>query len=852
MLIPVVVLAALILAPASPAFAWMDEEPRSFSLPGEAKRLEQVQRRTLPKVEPEVLLAEDQERLKTLQGPQPLRFAVADGTAFTLKNSGTWQALPDGLLWRLRIHSPGAVSHNLGITRYDMPKGAKLWIYDPGHQHVEGPYMARHRSHHGDFWTPIIEGDEIVVEVFVPAGVSKPFLKFHVNQGYRGFRGFDKTIPGQGTAGTCNNDVVCPVGAPWAAIQIKSVGAYTVSGTAACSGTLLNNALQDGTPYFLSAHHCNVTSVTDSTVVVYWNYESPICGNQGPGSTADNQSGSTLRAKWATSDFMLLELASVPPAAYDVHYSGWDTTAIAPAATVGIHHPSVDIKSISFSNTPAQSAFYGSPFTNPSGDHWRVTWDSGVTEPGSSGSCLFDATTQRCIGQLHGGASACGNPPSALWDDYGKFGVSWTGGGTSATRLRDWLDPLNSGITAMDGDPHLTTADGIHYDFQGAGEYVALRHDDGMEIQARTLPISTTFNPGPDPYDGLATCVSLTTAVAANVDGHRVTIQPNLSGFPDPSGLQVRVDGVLTAVGPTGVAVGAGRIAKPGSSSYEINFPNGTALYVNALYWASQGKWYMNLDVFRSQGMSGLSRNDLGGGGGADLGGLLAPLAQGSWLPALPDGSSLGPMPGTLNQRYIDLYQKFGNAWRVGGGSLFDYAPGTSTATFTVPTWPPQNPPCTIPQAPVAKPLSLSTAQSLCEAVTDKTLKADCVFDVQATGEAGFADLFLATQRLRAGATVTTLIDRKNPTALKEPVELTAAVRLRGAGEGLPQGAVQFLVDGKPVGSPVPLDQNGHATWAAADLEPGDHRFTAQFIAKKGSVFLDSSSFEEPHTVDWK
>lgn len=525
LLVRMVVLAALILVPAGSAFARMEEEPRSFSLAGEAKRLEQVQVKALPKVDRELLVARERDRVQKLQHPEPLRFAVASDVAFTLKNSGTWQTVPDGRLWRLRIHSPGALSHNLGITRFDMTPGSKLWIYDPEHSHVEGPYMARHRSHHGSLWTPVIEGDEIVVEVFVPAGVAKPFLEIRANQGFRGFRGSDKIIPGQGMAGACNNDVICPVGAPWAD-QIRAVGAYTVNGTAACTGTLLNNALQDGTPYFLSANHCNVTSVNDATVVVYWNYESPVCGNQGPGSTLDNQTGSILRAKWATSDFLLLELSSVPPAAYNVYYAGWDATGVAPPSTVAIHHPSVDIKSITFSNTPATSVFYLGTTTSVSGNHWRATWDDGVTEPGSSGSCLFSTTTKRCIGQLHGGYSACGAPASDMWDDYGKFSVSWNGGGTSATRLKDWLDPLNSGITGMDGDPHITTVDGVNYDFQGAGEYVALRDIDGVEIQARMAPVSTTSTPT-DPYDGLSTCVSLNSAVAASVDGHRVTIQPN-------------------------------------------------------------------------------------------------------------------------------------------------------------------------------------------------------------------------------------------------------------------------------------------------------------------------------------
>lgn len=852
LLVRVLFLAALILAPAASAFARMEEEPRSFSLAGETKRLEQVQLKTLPRVDTELLLAQDQKRRKELQRPEPLRFAVAADVTFTLKNSGTWQKVDDGRLWRLRIHSPGAVSHNLGITRYDMPRGAKLWIYDPGHEHVEGPYMARHRSQHGSLWTPVIAGEEIVVEVFVPTGVRKPNLEIRkANQGYRSFDRRDKMIPGQGTAGSCENDVICPVGAPWAD-QIRAVGAYTLNGTATCTGTLLNNTAQDGTPYFLSAYHCNVTAANASTVVVYWNYESPVCGAQGPGSTADNQSGAILRARYAPTDFLLLELSSVPPASYNVYYSGWDASGAAPPSTVAIHHPQVDVKSISFSNsTPPSSVWGGS--TSVSGNHWRPSWDSGVTEPGSSGSCLFSTATKRCIGQLHGGASYCGAPSTSLWDDYGKLSVSWNGGGTAATRLKDWLDPLNSGVTGMDGDPHVTTVDGIRYDFQGAGEYVALRDIDGVEIQTRTTAISTTFNPGPDPYDGLATCVSINTAVAAKVDGHRVTIQPNLSGVPDPSGLQVRVDGVLTTLGSSALPVGAGRILKaPVGNGYEINFPNGTALYVTPRYWSSQGKWYLNVEVFRNAAADGFDGGDGSGGGTSDVGGLMAPLAPGSWLPALPDGSSLGSMPATLHQRYVDLYQKFGGAWRVGAGSLFDYAPGTSTATFTIPSWPPENPPCTIPQAPTAKPLDRGIATELCRIVGDPDLNANCVFDVMVTGEPGFADLFRFTERIRAGATFTTVTDLKDPTGAEDTVTFTATVTPRAArNEGVPAGAVQFLVDGKEAGEPVPLGPDGQAEWKT-NLEPGEHQVSARYIAEKGGVFLDSSSFDEPHTVEWK
>ena len=97
------------------------------------------------------------------------------------------------------------------------------------------------------------------------------------------------------------------------------------------------------------------------------------------------------------------------------------------------------------------------------------------------------------------------------------------------------------------GEPHITTINGMHYNFQSVGEFVLLRNE-GMEVQTRQAPIPTTYNPAADPHDELATCVSINTAVAARVAKHRVTYEPNLSGVPDPGGLQLRVDGVRTLV----------------------------------------------------------------------------------------------------------------------------------------------------------------------------------------------------------------------------------------------------------------------------------------------------------------
>lgn len=407
----------------------------------------------------------------------------------------------------------------------------------------------------------------------------------------------------------------------------------------------------------------------------------------------------------------------------------------------------------------------------------------------------------------------------------------------TTTRFDIYTDTVSGGPAAMEGDPHITAVGGIHYDFQGAGEYVALRDYDGLEIQTRQTPIATTFNPGPDAHDGLATCVSLNTAVAARVGNHRVTYQPNTSGVPDPSGLQLRVDGTLRTLPATGIDLGdGGRVLNgPGGNGIQVDFPDGTALIVTPNWWASQSKWYLNVDAYNTPAILGI----------------MGPMAMGSWIPALPDGTSMGPMPAALHQRYIDLYHKFGNAWRVTDKtSLFDYAPGTSTKTFTLDSWPLEKPPCVIPQTPPVKPAEPGVAERACRLVLDKNMKRDCLFDVTVTGEPGFAKAYLVSQRIRGGATTTILTGNKEVTAPEEAAIFAAVVkRMVHARKGIPAGMVQFMVDGYKAGDPVKLDAKGQATWRTQTLKPGRHKISATYLPAKGSASLSSTSLDILHTV---
>jgi lysyl endopeptidase len=426
--------------------------------------LSEVDVLTLPAVDNQALLEEDA-RNAGLGAPN--RFAIPFTVDVTTQNRGDWETAVTGdLVWRLRILSPDAYSLNLGFSQYHLPEGARLTIYTPDFTTVRGPFTAADNDAHGEFWTPILMGNEMVLELVVPpARLAELKLEVtSVNHGYTSLKQAQSPV-----SGSCNLDVVCsaadgyPQVDPWRD-QIRSSGVYTVNGTWTCSGALVNNTAQDMKPYFLTADHCSVSSGNAASVVVYWNFEnstcrqpgSPASGGPGDGSLAQFNSGAIFRADYSPSDVTLIEMDDPIDPVVDAYWSGWDARSGDFSAAIAIHHPNTDEKRISFEDSATTTTSYLGTAVPGDSTHIRVIdWDLGTTEPGSSGSPLYNPD-QRIVGQLHGGYAACGNDSS---DWYGRLSISWAGGGTAATRLSNWLDPLGTGVLYLDGRSTDTTPD---------------------------------------------------------------------------------------------------------------------------------------------------------------------------------------------------------------------------------------------------------------------------------------------------------------------------------------------------------------------------------------------------------
>lgn len=377
----------------------------------------------MPAVDAAALLLEDMEREAAgIKGPW--RFGFNHATDLTLDNSGVWHTQANGdRIWRLSIHCPAAFSINFEFNTWVVPDGGKVFVWNQ-HGETIGAFTAQSNPGHTELGVTQLRGDRITIEYQEPAARAGEG-QLRIGQVTHAYRDIFKQEKGLGDSGSCNINTICPEGDDWRD-EISSVAMITIGGSGICTGQLINNCANDGTPYFLTANHCT-SGANVGTWVFRFKWESPVCGSIASGPINRTVAGSTLLVNSTSSDVALLELSSAPLPWWGVYYNGWDASGDIPATQVCIHHPSGDIKKITFNNDPANQTSWGSP----PAQCWNIpAWDDGTTEGGSSGSALWNED-HLIIGQLYGGIASCSNN---IDDYFGRFNVSYP-------LLDNWLDP---------------------------------------------------------------------------------------------------------------------------------------------------------------------------------------------------------------------------------------------------------------------------------------------------------------------------------------------------------------------------------------------------------------------------
>lgn len=400
-----------------------------------------------------------------------------------LKNVAVYHELSDGSkLWFYKFKSETAHSLQFYFDNFYLPPGAKLFFYNADKSMMLGAFTERNNITEKKFLTQPIKGNEITIEYYEPANSTTAMHIFRVIHDFVGF--FQKLGP-YGNSGTCHVDVNCPEGYGWE-MEAKAVSLLLIYDNSwnlqgSCSGTLLNNANQDGTPYYLTAQHCfdgnsdcalGGGSDSDPTYTVYlFNHQTGYCnGDDMAAPTTMSVTGATLLINGAVTDYAWLQLSSTPPASYNVCYAGWDKNNAYPTSPVtGIHHPGGDVKKICREYDPV--TLVDNPLCAWTNSHWQAaSWDIGSTKQGSSGSALFNSN-HRVVGSLSAGGAECS---VTINDKYGRFDATWSDG-----LLNLELDPNNTGITTLDtycpvnycGYTTLTASSGTVTDGSGGNDY---------------------------------------------------------------------------------------------------------------------------------------------------------------------------------------------------------------------------------------------------------------------------------------------------------------------------------------------------------------------------------------------
>jgi hypothetical protein len=365
------------------------------------------------------------------RSPRKRGMAMHAGAVRSVTGAGEadlqWSLQAGGrLAGKLLIEWGGASRMRVRFSAFDA-NGGEVWIRDGSGAAAAGPFTGQGPFSDGDFWTPSVAGDRLIVEWIgpEPATYPAPSPQFQIDRAAYDWSGGPTSV-----GGTCHIDATCR---PEYATEARAVANYEFVGDDGalhfCSGSLLNTRRSSFTPLFVTANHCITSQSEARSMVSYWGFQTAKCDGDPPDlSKAQQISGAELLLAYDMNvgDFSLVRLSRVPA---NAHFLGWNAQEPPVGSKViGIHHPGLPplnykrmmigerewdrAGTISVDGIPVAEKFF-----------YQVYENEGRTEPGSSGSPLLNENKQ-LVGVVSYGPVP---PPGFTYCDirgetaYGKF-----------------------------------------------------------------------------------------------------------------------------------------------------------------------------------------------------------------------------------------------------------------------------------------------------------------------------------------------------------------------------------------------------------------------------------------------
>lgn len=395
----------------------------------------------MPKVDVQQLLIEDSQVNPTCG---KIRYGKCFDETFSI-NDGVWTKYKGGKIWSLTLKSAGALSLEFCLGNIKINKESRLAIKDAhGNLYDEFMFQDNAQERNQKIRTT---GEQATIYLYESQEcyVTPTLNICNVTHVYRDVHSL-KT-----ETSSCYVDVACHSEYSNESNGIAMIEFYTNGYYFRGSGALVMNTANNFKPYILTAFHIidvdDNHSLSDTEIAncanmrFSFNYKKEDCESSVLSNHYVYYTGAVLRAAWCDSDFALLEINDSNNIVQNnlyLRWLGWDRSATMPTKSICMHHPyDYDYMNISIDNDMASSSNRNGSLAT---EHWVANFDEGIVWRGSSGAPLLNQD-KRVVGQLHGNYNNSNDVCNMTEVFYGKISESWNGGGTSFTRLKDWLDP---------------------------------------------------------------------------------------------------------------------------------------------------------------------------------------------------------------------------------------------------------------------------------------------------------------------------------------------------------------------------------------------------------------------------
>jgi hypothetical protein len=409
------------------------------------------------------------------------QFAVNIAHPVSSSTQGAWLRSGTTSTWTYRARVPTAVSMSFHASAAVLPPSAVLTVTS---RQGTSKYVARDVSR-GGLWGHPMPGDTLSFSLTVNSSEAD-LVRFQIDGLQAGYRSLGGGVPDHphyqelrqqaaAASASCTENYSCHATTANQGPANATV-ALIIANLYECSGTLLNDTSSDGTPYVLTARHCETGQLgggnpnVAANVSVYWDAVTPCGSDLGSIYTSGGATQSGATTVLEQQDAWLIRL-DTPPAATDAFYAGWDASGASFSGGYNINQAQGEDKQyVAWNGTDLLTQIPGATLDIAyDSTFWGVVNSVGNLGAGASGSALFSPNNQvvgsSSLAQLVNGENSAGvclatPPPTPTASNvtalFTALSGIWTStadrtSSTGSKTLQSILDPSNTGHMTLTG-----------------------------------------------------------------------------------------------------------------------------------------------------------------------------------------------------------------------------------------------------------------------------------------------------------------------------------------------------------------------------------------------------------------